>query len=427
MVVLFKKIANSEFWKTGALEFYTIFVMMILMPVYYWYLTPLMILWGLIWFLKIREKISAVHNEQPLQKLLFFSFIMFFIWQLIGMFYSDDLSDGLRNITLRLPLLLFPLVLISPGEKIKQNIRLLLHIFAAATFLFIIACFVYALIRSVNIGHIKLTFNPHPSDYPWLNYFYGSYFAIFQHPSYLSMFALLSAFIAFEFFFKKQGPTLYMYFWLLAGITLLASVYLLSSRAAILASIIIVPIYLIHKFIQGDLKKIGLIGLGVCIILIFAIFITNPRFKSLLKNESGKELIDKTRNEARISLWKSAFTIIRDNFLIGVGTGDIQNELNREYVRSGNDELTKVENLNTHNQFLEIAAENGIIGLVLFLAIFATMVLISIKEKRTLYFVFIAIIFFSFLFETMLNRLAGLSFFSLFSFLLSGFNQDQKE
>jgi O-antigen ligase len=218
-----------------------------------------------------------------------------------------------------------------------------------------------------------------------------------------------------------------MYFWLLAGITLLASVYLLSSRAAILASIIIVPIYLIHKFIQGDLKKIGLIGLGVCIILIFAIFITNPRFKSLLKNESGKELIDKTRNEARISLWKSAFTIIRDNFLIGVGTGDIQNELNREYVRSGNDELTKVENLNTHNQFLEIAAENGIIGLVLFLAIFATMVLISIKEKRTLYFVFIAIIFFSFLFETMLNRLAGLSFFSLFSFLLSGFNQDQKE
>jgi hypothetical protein len=116
---------------------------------------------------------------------------MFFIWQLIGMFYSDDLSDGLRNITLRLPLLLFPLVLISPGEKIKQNIRLLLHIFAAATFLFIIACFVYALIRSVNIGHIKLTFNPHPSDYPWLNYFYGSYFAIFQHPSYLSMFALL--------------------------------------------------------------------------------------------------------------------------------------------------------------------------------------------------------------------------------------------
>jgi len=417
------QITNSEFWKTGTLEFYIASVMMLLMPVYHWYLTPFMILWGLIWFLKIREKISDVHNAHPLQKLLFFSFIIFFTWQLIGMFYSDDLNDGLRNITLRLPLLLFPLVLSSPGDKIKRKIRLLLNIFAFTTFLFIVTCFIYALIRSLDLEHAAITFNPHPAEYPWLNYFYGSYFAIFQHPSYLSMYALLSAFIAFESFLKKSDSTLYSYFWLLAGIILLASVYLLSSRAAILASIIIVPIYLIHKFIQRDLKKIGLIGVGLCIILLFTIFTTNPRFKSLLKNESGKELIDKTRNEARISLWESAYSIIRDNLLIGVGTGDIQNELNKVYVRSDNDELTKVENLNTHNQFLEITAENGIIGLILFLAIFVIIIFISIRGRNLIYLVFIAIVFFSFLFETMLNRLAGLAFFSFFSFMLSDLNK----
>jgi O-antigen ligase len=184
---------------------------------------------------------------------------------------------------------------------------------------------------------------------------------------------------------------------------------------------------LIYKFLQRDLKKIGLIGIGLSIILLLTIFVTNPRLKALVKNETEKELIDNTRNEARISLWQSAFSLIKSNFIVGVGTGDIQNELNKVYIKSGKDELIKVENLNTHNQFIEITAENGIIGLILFLAIFVLMTVISVKNKNIIYLVFIAIVFFSFLFETMLNRLAGLSFFSLFSFFLSGFNQNQKE
>lgn len=420
---MFKQITNSAFWRSGTLEFYIASAMMLLIPVYHWYLTPFMIFWGIIWFLKFRGKIVDINNKPRLQKLLFFSFILFFIWQLIGMFYSDDLKDGLRNISLRLPLLLFPLVLSSPGDKIKRNIKLLLNIFAFTTFLFIVACYIYALIRSLDIEHAAITFNPHPAEYPWLNYFYGSYFAIFQHPSYLSMYALLSAFIAFESFFDKSFFYSYRYSWLLVGIVLLASVYLLSSRAAILASIVIVPLYLIYKFMQGDLKKIGLTGIGLCIILLFTVFVTNPRLKSLLKSETRKELVDMARKEARISLWQAAFSLIKNNLLIGVGTGDIQNELNKVYVKSGNGELPKVENLNAHNQFLEIAAENGLIGLTLFLTIFLLMMVISIEEHNIIYLVFIAIVFFSFLFETMLNRLAGLAFFSFFSFMLSDLNK----
>jgi O-antigen ligase len=76
------------------------------------------------------------------------------------------------------------------------------------------------------------------------------------------------------------------------------------------------------------------------------------------------------------------------------------------------------EQFNAHNQFLEVLLENGIIGLVLFISIFVSMFYIGISDKNLLYIMFILMIFMFLLFETVLNRLAGVTFFSFFSMLL---------
>jgi O-antigen ligase len=76
------------------------------------------------------------------------------------------------------------------------------------------------------------------------------------------------------------------------------------------------------------------------------------------------------------------------------------------------------ERFNAHNQFLEVLLENGIIGLIIFISIFVCMFYIAFSNKNLLYIMFILMTLMFFMFETVLYRLAGVSFFSLFSFLL---------
>lgn len=343
------------------------------------------------------------------------------------MVYSEHIKEGLRNITLRLPLLLFPLILILPDLTIKRKINKLLKIFALSTFVFVLFCLVYASFRSIKIIGGNWIFNPHPDEYPWLNFFYGPDFAIFQHPSYLSMYILLSVFIGFESVFEIHDMKRIKWFWILVSLILIVSVYMLSSRAAIIASVITIPCYFIIKLVTGKIKKIWWIGVCLGAIILLITLLSNPRLQLLFNQSSNQGMVNKALKESRISIWNASFNLIKANFLLGVGTGDIQNELNEEYKRMGKRDLYRDKELNAHNQFIETSAENGLIGLLLLLSVFGIMLGIAVKNRNILYLMFILIVFISFLFETMLNRLAGLAFFSVFSFLLLYVNNKDTE
>lgn len=425
MVKFYKKILNNNLLLTGSITYYFAFITMIIMPVYHRFLPPFMILWGVLWLFDIRTWTRGITRIKSQHKILFIIFIIFFAWQIFGMLYSDNPKEGWRNIELRLSLLLFPLVLISPGDMIKRKISTLLRLFAISTFSYLLICYGYAFYRSLDFQNGILTFNPHLPVYVWLNYFYGLEFAIFQHPSYLSMYALLSVFIAFESFFDRSVSKNQRYFWFVIGIILLVSMYFLSSRAGILAAIILVPFYLFRKFrMKGENRYLG-IGIFGGILILLPILLTNPRVNNYLKWRSGKELNNMIIKEDRITIWNTVNNILKQNIVFGVGTGDIQDELNKEYVKTGNTRLAE-DNFNAHNQYIEVILENGLIGLVLFLLLFGVMFYISISERNIIYMMFLFIVLFSFLFETMLNRLAGVSFFSLFSFLLIHINMNEQ-
>jgi O-antigen ligase len=180
-----------------------------------------------------------------------------------------------------------------------------------------------------------------------------------------------------------------------------------------------IPVYLLYKLKIRGLRKIAgfmIIMLLFCYFILLPVFRANPRFNPYFVKDSKLEISNKILTESRLGIWKSSLEIIRNNFFFGVGTGDIQDELNKEYKLVGDDDLKR--DLNAHNQFLEVLLENGFVGLLLFISIFGMMLYIAIKEGNIIYLMFTIIVLISFLFETMLNRLAGVSFFSLFSFLL---------
>jgi len=102
---------------------------------------------------------------------------------------------------------------------------------------------------------------------------------------------------------------------------------------------------------------------------------------------------------------------------LGVGIGDVRAELTGEYIRAGEEKLSR-ERLNAHNQFLEVFIEVGVIGFIMFITILGFMIFIAVNEKNLLYGLFILLMFVFFMFETVLYRLAGVAFFSLFSFII---------
>jgi O-antigen ligase len=307
------------------------------------------------------------------------------------------------------------MVLIFPGEMIKDKINMLARVFAGSTFIYMLICFTNSLFRSINLN--DGAFNPHPIEYPWLNYFYSADLTISQHPSYVAMYVLLSVFICYESWFSSSLKTKHRIFWLISGTILLLSQYFISSRAGIFISLVLIPLYFLIKIRKSKKFKFLVFVIITVVICLLPLIIKNQRVDYLFGEAFNKQVGYERKQDPRFQIWESVFNVSKQNLLLGVGIGDVRHELSHEYERIGEDQMAK-ERYNAHNQFLEVILENGIIGFVMFLSIFFFMLKIAFADKNFLYLLFILIMLLFFMFETMLYRLAGVTFFSLFSFLL---------
>ena len=115
----------------------------------------------------------------------------------------------------------------------------------------------------------------------------------------------------------------------------------------------------------------------------------------------------------RIYFWKAALHLIKLNPIFGVGTGDVQTELNKTYVQTQSP-LKEEWYKRPHNQFLTITVALGVTGLVIFLiGIFYPIVSLK-KHLPVLCWPFIALALVSFILEDTLETQAGLSFYAFF-------------
>jgi len=227
----------------------------------------------------------------------------------------------------------------------------------------------------------------------------------------------MSFYIALENVFGISGQRKYKYLWLIISGILMMSIYFLSSRAGILAAFLTFPVYLFIKFKSLGKLRLFWISMLIMTVIFIPIVLTNPRVNNYKDWREKHSSTSSNLSNDRMIIWNTAKTILKQNFTLGVGTGDIQEELNEEFRSTGYIKLAEV-NTNSHNQYLEILIENGLIGLLFFFSMILMMLYISYKRRNILYLMFLLLVVISFLFETMLNRLAGVTFFSLFSFLL---------
>lgn len=128
----------------------------------------------------------------------------------------------------------------------------------------------------------------------------------------------------------------------------------------------------------------------------------------------------------RFEYWKASWFIIIENKWLGVGTGDLEQELFKQYDQM-HSKLSIEYRLHPHNQFLSIALCFGIVGLLWFLvALFYPMIKLG-KHYDYLYLAFFIILICSFFTEDTLETQAGVTFSAfLNSFLLFVFRTKEE-
>jgi O-antigen ligase len=115
----------------------------------------------------------------------------------------------------------------------------------------------------------------------------------------------------------------------------------------------------------------------------------------------------------RIEFWKASRDIIKENWLTGVGTGDLEDAFQNYYDTTGS-LLEKEYRWRAHNQFLAVFATFGVFGLAWFL--FAMIFPVARLGKFSDYYFlsFFMIIMLSMFTEDTLETQAGVTMFAFF-------------
>ena len=118
----------------------------------------------------------------------------------------------------------------------------------------------------------------------------------------------------------------------------------------------------------------------------------------------------------RLYFWKAALHIVKQHVLFGVGTGDVQQELNTTYIDTKSP-LNVEWHKRPHNQFLTITVALGVVGLFIFLVSIAYPAITLKDELSKLYWPFFIVAILSFFLEDTLETQAGCTFYAFFTAL----------
>jgi O-antigen ligase len=196
---------------------------------------------------------------------------------------------------------------------------------------------------------------------------------------------------------------------------------LLSSKAGIII-LFLMLIFLTIKEVFRKKYTLLIYFFSLLIIMVITIFsnsnaTTTMRFKDA-KNEltltQTKEPEKKVgSSDTRIEVWKASLQLIKNKTFLGTGTGDIKDELIKQYTK--NNFVLGIQNqYNCHNQYLQFILIFGIVGGLIFPILLILSIKYGIQTKNHLFVQFLVLICLNVLIESMLESKAGVEFYAFF-------------
>lgn len=342
----------------------------------------------------------------------------------ISVFYSKNLSYGLSDVFQKISLLLIPIIFI-PSKLDRKDVSLIKNAFITGLLVSSVFFILRAFYRSLIFTPVGVFFRPVPVGVPWDNYFFYDLLVQPHHPTYYSMYLSLGiAIIAKRI---KQTSVLkirVLNYAILSFFTVV--IFLSSSKAGIITSffVLVTAMYWILKRkgrLIASLILLLFLGLGLSFML------KNERIRFAISSILEKSNLAVLNHDShlvneglvRLEIWKSIPEVFSGGeWLTGVGSGDVKDELLRTYKINGI-EYAFNEKLNAHNQYLQTLVGIGIIGLSVLLFILGYAFFLAYRNRDLLLFLFIMIVSVNFMFEAVLERVFGVIFFTFFLLFLT--------
>lgn len=115
----------------------------------------------------------------------------------------------------------------------------------------------------------------------------------------------------------------------------------------------------------------------------------------------------------RFIYWQNAIDLILEHWILGTGTGDLNDTIQAGYAKDNKGLLPQYQ-LRTHNQYLTIILTLGLLGLV-FCIVFLYNIIKAAKRCSLIASIFVMIILFSMVTEDTLETQAGITFIAFFT------------
>jgi len=316
------------------------------------------------------------------------SLLAFFVINLISLAKAESLSLGLEKIRLWFFYLLYFLILIS----YQRDTKLLSTIFfiGVLTSLIISIWVLYNDIIAYIYQYNQFAIGIESKLEDWRGFLiagFGNTSHIASHIAYFVPITFLSYLNE-----KRRWLIGFYFFTLCVNFAALIVCWSVASNAGLILGIIILLIIVTIRFnvsfwIQ---KKVKLICLFIVYLLITLIYITNNPLNthppSIFKQAFSSErwIFGK---ESRVVIWYNTIEMIRNNPLLGVGTGNFT----YNYPLQKPDEIMRNEKLRNlagaytnaaHNEFLQSWAETGIFGIFILILIFLLFFKYALKSFK---------------------------------------------
>jgi O-antigen ligase len=370
---------------------------------------------ALLFILCIVYKIAA-RKLFRFSSFIMFWLMLFYLLHVTGLLYTTNFSYAGLDLQIKLSFFLMPLLI--------DMIPVPDNDFRRITRAFIAGCTLFSFVLLLN-ACIEYFFWRDLSSFFYID------FCSLQHVAYLTLYINCALFFLADEFFRVPGYKLRnRYFLVIWVIFLFIIVTLLSSRTAQLATFISFPLYCYWLSTLSKNKTTSVIFAGSTAITMLVVFFivsgNKNRFETATPTPVPNTVLSTVdvsassgvKHNVRFEVWKNTFALYKQHPLIGVGTGDIKEELNDQYLRTGFTEGIEF-NLSPHNQFFHTLLLLGIPGIISLLMILILATLKAWTRKNYLLISLLIATIINCVTEGILEKQAGVLFFVFFLILLA--------
>lgn len=345
-------------------------------------------------------------------------FACLYVLYLIGLIYTSDFAYAWFDLEVKLSLLVFPLVFSTADVSFlnSKHIRLLMRVYIGG-------CAVGSLLL---LGHAFTLWREGVDGA-----FYYMKLSWYFHSAYLSMYLNFAmGFIAIELLRRFRALSVFtrtIYFLLLAWFFVF--IFLLSSKMGMICMVLFAALSSAELVFRQ--KKIFL-GLGL--IIVFLMFMraglhvfsgASARVVHSTESLTGSAAPETSKSTTdRIDIWKASVDIIKSNIFLGVGTGDVKDELIRSYKERNIEHALELK-LNAHNQYLQTFMTLGIPGIATLLLMLLLPMIAAFRNRYFLYFVFLLLFSLNILVESMFEMQGGIVWYAFFNIMLFSVKHEQ--